>query len=111
MQLKEANRHVVTQRPSHAGHFERVRQSVVHEDAAGEGKHLSLVLESAEGSREDETVVVALKFCAVVLALNVQMFLSEAFVGNELLPVHKKMKNEERLRQNRSIQRMECELF
>ena len=111
MQLKEANRHVVTQRPSHAGYFERVRQSVVHEDAAGEGKHLSLVLESAEGSRKDETVVVALKFCTVVLALNVQMFLSEAFVGNELLPVHKKMKNEERLRQNRSIQRMECELF
>lgn len=66
----------------------------MHEDAAWEWKHLSLVLESAERGREDESVVVALKLCAVVLALDVQMFLSEAFVGNELLPVHGEVKSE-----------------
>ena len=44
-------------------------QSVVHKDATRKGKHLCLVLQPAEGSREDETVVVALKLRAVVAVL------------------------------------------
>ena len=65
-----------------------MRQAVVNEDAAWEWKYLCLVLESAKGGREDESVVVALEFCAVVLSLEVEMLLSEAFIGYELLPVH-----------------------
>lgn len=60
----------------------------MNENAAWQWKHLCFVLESAKGCREDESVVVALEFCAVVLSLEVEMLLSEAFIGYELLPVH-----------------------
>ena len=64
------------------------------EDAPWQGKYLGLVLQTTEWSREDESVVIALEFCAVVLALDVQMLLSEAYVGNELMPVHGGMMND-----------------
>jgi hypothetical protein len=65
-----------------------VRQAVVDEDAAWEREYLSLVLQTTEWSREDESVVIALEFRAVVLALDVKMLLAETYVGNELMPVH-----------------------
>jgi hypothetical protein len=71
-----------------------VGQAVVDEDAAWEWKDLSLVLQTTEWSREDEPVVIALEFRAVVLALDVKMLLSEAYVGNELMPVHGGMMND-----------------
>ena len=88
MQLKESARYVVAQRTPYAGHFEGVCQAVVDEDAAWERKDLSLVLQTTEWSREDESVVIALEFRAVVLALDVKMLLAETYVGNELMPVH-----------------------
>jgi hypothetical protein len=41
----------------------------VHEDAARKREHLGFILKAAKGSREDETVVVALKLSAVVAVL------------------------------------------
>jgi hypothetical protein len=55
-------------------------QSIVYEDAARQWEHLSLVLQPAEWSREDKTVVVALKLCPVIVSLAVTAFLSKPFV-------------------------------
>ena len=71
-----------------ACHFERVGETVVHEYASWQWKYLSFVLQSSERRREDEAVVVALKFGTVVFVFCVNCLLSESFVGYELLPVH-----------------------
>ena len=63
-------------------------QTVVHEDAARQGEYLRLVLHTAERGREDETVVVALEFGAVVAVQTVIVFLAEPLIGDELKPVH-----------------------
>ena len=84
----QGSRHVVAKRHAHTRHFERVSQSVVHEDAARQREHLCLVLHAAEGRREDKAVVVALELRAVVVALRVAQLLSETLVRYELLPVH-----------------------
>ena len=49
--------------------LEAMREPVVHEDAPWQRKHLRLVLQSAEGSREDEPVIVAQEIRAVITAL------------------------------------------
>ena len=65
-----------------------MRQPVVHENTARQREHLRLVLQPAERSREDETVIVPLEFRTVLLALCVQGLQTETFVGDELFPVH-----------------------
>ena len=55
-------------------------QAVVHEDAPGKRKHLGLVLQAAERGREDQPVVVALEFGAVLFPFLVQVLKPEAFV-------------------------------
>ena len=85
----ELVRHVVAQGTAYAGHLERVGEAVVHEDTSRKWEHLRLVLQPAEGSREDEPVVIALEFASVVVTLGVSFLLSEPFVGYQLLPVHK----------------------
>ena len=52
------------------------------------GKHLGLVLQTSEGSRENQPVVVALKLRPVIMTLTVTLLLSQAFVGYKLFPVH-----------------------
>ena len=88
MEQQEPVDHIVAQGHAHTGHLERVGEAVVDEDAAGQREHLSLVLQPAERSRENQSVVVALELRPVVVALGVAMFLSEPLVGNELKPVH-----------------------
>ena len=78
--LHDDFRHVIAQRHAHARHLQTVRESVVHEDAARQGKHLRLVLQPAEGRREDETVVVAFELGAVIVPLGMFVFLAEALV-------------------------------
>ena len=70
---------------SHAGHFEAVRQAVVHHLCARKRKHLCLVLQPAKGAAEEDAVVVALKAAADVGAF---LRLRIAFVGEEVGPVH-----------------------
>ena len=65
-----------------------MRQPVVHEDAAGQGEHLRLVLQPAEGGRENKPVIVAFELRTVVVSLGVPMLLSEPFVAYQLLPIH-----------------------
>ena len=54
-------------RTAHARHLEAVGEAVVYEHAAGERKHLCLVLHAAEGGRKYKTVVVALELGAALL--------------------------------------------
>ena len=58
------------------------------EDAARQREDLRLVLQPAECRREDETVVIALEFRAVIVALCMLVFLSETLVGYQLFPFH-----------------------
>ena len=63
-------------------------QPVVYKDTARQRKDLSLVLESPEGSGKDKAVIVTLEFCPVFFPQGMQGLLPEAFVGDELFPVH-----------------------
>lgn len=87
MALGEDACHVVAERLAERRDFERVGQTVVDEDAAGQGEHLRLVLQTPEGRRVNETVAVALELRAVVMPL-VPRLLSETLVGDKLLPIH-----------------------
>jgi hypothetical protein len=60
----------------------------VHEDASWQGKHLCFVLQTAEWCRENKPIVVALKLGAVVVPVDMLVFLSESLVCNQLLPIH-----------------------
>ena len=80
--------HIIAQRAPNTGHLERMGEAVVHKDAARQGEHLCLVLQTAEGSREDEPVVVAFEFATVVVSLGMAFLLSEPLIGNQLLPLH-----------------------
>jgi len=63
-------------------------KAVVDKDASGKRKNLSLVLQPAEGSRENQPVIIALKFAAIISSCSVIRFLSEALCREKLIPVH-----------------------
>ena len=71
---------IVTERHAHTGHLQRVCEPVVHEDAARQGEYLCLVLQSAERSRENQTVVVAFELRPVVMSLGMPILLPESLV-------------------------------
>ena len=73
---------------AYAGYFERVGETVVDKNTAGQGEYLGLVLHPTKGGREDEAVVVALKFSATFGHLVDREGLSEPFSGHQLLPIH-----------------------
>ena len=78
--LDDPSGYVVTYRHAHTRHFQTVGETVVDEDAARQREDLRLVLQSAECRREDEAVVIALEFRAVIVALSMLVFLSETLV-------------------------------
>ncbi len=90
MLLRKCGGNIISERHSHARHLQTVGKAVMYKDAAGQRKHLGLVLHTAEGCRKYQTVVVTFEFATVVMSLNVSFLLSEALVGNKLLPVHKR---------------------
>jgi hypothetical protein len=51
-------------------------------------EYLCLVLQSAEGCRKYQTVVVAFELRPIVITLWVAMLLSEALIRYQLLPIH-----------------------
>ena len=63
-------------------------EAVVYKHATRQGEYLGLVLQTAKGCGEDETVVVALEFGAVVFLADVLVFLPEPLIGDKLLPIH-----------------------
>lgn len=63
-------------------------ETVMHKDAAWQREDLRLVLKAAEGCRVDEPVAVTLEFRAVVVTFRMTGLLSEALIGDELLPEH-----------------------
>ena len=80
MTLQQESAHVVAQTAAHAAYLQTVCESVMHKDASWQGEHLRLVLQTSEGSREDQAVIIALKFRAVVLAVWLSL-LSQTFIG------------------------------
>ena len=56
-------------------------------DTAGQGEHLSLILQATERRGEYQAVIVTLEFRAVIMSLSVAHLLSEALVGYERGPV------------------------
>ncbi len=85
----EGLRYVVGHRLAYASHLHAVCESVVHEDAARQRKHLSLVLQSSEGRGEYQTVVVAAEVGArKVLFGVVVVFKAETLVIYQCGPVH-----------------------
>ena len=65
-----------------------MREAVVDEDASRQWKHLSLVLQTAKRSRENQSVVVAFKLRPFVFSVRMKILLSEPFVRYKLLPIH-----------------------
>lgn len=80
--------HIVAQGASYTGYLQTMCEAVVNEDASREREYLCFVLQSAEWCREYQTVVIALKFSAIVLVGGVVLLHAQSFVRNELLPVH-----------------------
>ena len=87
MTLQQETAHVIAQAAAHTAHLQAVCEPVVHEDAAWQRKHLRLVLQATEGSREDQAVIIALEFRAIILAMRA-MLLPEPLVGEQLSPFH-----------------------
>ena len=88
MTLAEHDGGLGGERAAHTGHFDRMRQSVVHEDAARKRKHLRLVLQTPEWRRKHQPVIVALEVAAHSAARIVIVFKPEALVAYQAVPVH-----------------------
>ena len=87
--VAQRRRDDVGHRFADTGHFDRMGQSVVDEDAARQRKDLCLVLQAAKGRREDQTVVVAAEVGAGRAFLRVVIvFEPEALIVDEFLPFH-----------------------
>jgi hypothetical protein len=56
----------------------------MYEDASWKRENLGLVLQTAERGRENQSVIVALELCPVVMALGMTMLLSEALIRYKL---------------------------
>ena len=80
--------HVCPKRTSHRRNFQTVSQSVVNEYTARKGKHLCLVLHPPKCCRENETIVVSLKFRAALGKQFGLVFFTVSFGRNESLPIH-----------------------
>ena len=50
-----------------------MRKPIVHEDAAGQGEDLRLVLQPSEGGGEDQPIIIALKVCPFMLPFMVSL--------------------------------------
>ena len=88
MSFHQGSWHIITQRPSHARHFERVGQPVMNKDTSRQWEHLGLILHPSEWCREYQSVIVALELWTVVMSFRMNNLLSESFVGYQFLPVH-----------------------
>ena len=60
----------------------------MHENTARKGEHLGLVLQSPEGGRKDQSVIVTLELRPVIMTFWMTVFLTESLVGYQLLPIH-----------------------
>ena len=64
-------------RPPYTRHFEAVGQTIMHKHTARQREYLCLVLQTSKWRRKNQTVVVPLKFGAVVVALVVVLLHTE----------------------------------
>ena len=80
--------HIVAQGHTDTGHLEGVGETIMYEDTTWQREYLRLVLQATERGGKDQPVVVAFELRTVIMTLGMTMLLSEAFVGNKLLPIH-----------------------
>jgi len=57
-------------------------KTIVYKDATWQGKHLRLVLQTTEGSREYQAIIVALELSTVIMTHRMTVFLSQATIGD-----------------------------
>ena len=79
---------IVAQRTANARHLQTMRKAVVNKNASGQREHLGLVLQAAEGRRENQAVVIALKFGAMFFHIMMLNLSAGALRRNEAQPVH-----------------------
>jgi hypothetical protein len=79
---------VITQRHANARYLQGVGETIVNEDTSREWKDLCLVLQTTEGSGENQTIIVAFELRSVVVSFRVTMLLSESLIRYKLLPIH-----------------------
>ncbi len=80
--INQMSCYIVAQGATYARNLQTVRQAVVDADVARQGENLRLVLHSAEWSRKNQTVIVALEVRAVLVLLVVIVFQSKSFGGD-----------------------------
>src|SRR5437879_1145755 len=79
----------LAQRAAYRGDLKRMGEAIVHEDRAGQGKHLCLILQSAKGGGEYDAVVVADVGSAGGVGVGVLAgTIAGALRAEEALPVH-----------------------
>ena len=78
--LNQPLSHIIAQRHSYAGHFQRVSQTVMYKNTSWQWEYLRLVLQPAKRRRKYQTVVIAFELGAIIVTLCVAMFLPQSFV-------------------------------
>jgi hypothetical protein len=63
-------------------------KTVMHKNAARQREHLGLVLQPAEGCRENETVIIPEKSRAVILMGGLNTLHAQTLCRNKSLPIH-----------------------
>ena len=91
--LSKLLRHPTTKASAYSGYLQRMRQTVVNKDTPRKRKNLRFVLQTAEWSGKDDTIIVALEIRTNIALFVVQMLKSEAFIGNKLCPILHNFKN------------------
>ena len=69
--LSKLLRYPTTKASAYSGYLQRMRQTVVNKDISRKRKHLRFILQSAERSRENDTIVVSLE-----ISTNVALFVA-----------------------------------
>jgi hypothetical protein len=87
MALQEQTAYVITQATSHTAHLQTVCQTVMNKDTARKGKYLRLILQTPEWGRENQAVIITLKFRSVIPTVR-HTLLPQPFIGKQPIPVH-----------------------
>ena len=91
--LSKLLRHSAAKASAYSGHLQRMRQTVVNKDTPRKRENLRFVLQTAEWSGKDDTIIVALEIRTKIALFVVQMLQSEAFIGYKLGPIHHILRN------------------
>src|SRR5690606_63176 len=78
-----------SQRTTYRGNLQAVREPIVHKYGSRQRKNLCFILKSAKRGRENQTVIISLKFrTCIQMIMGFTMLVSPPFSRNKLFPVH-----------------------